>query len=86
MILWVLNYGTNYMQLFTMLNQLIFLSTIKSMFISLYDWCGGMFVILFTVQIQLIWYNIHNNMLIIATVINLFKIRLVWICCCFIKI
>jgi len=43
----------------------IFKHIIKNVFISLYDWycCWGMFVILFTVQIQHIWYNIHNNML-----------------------
>ena len=43
----------------------IFKHIIKNMFISLYDWyqCWSMFVIVFTVQTQHIWYNIHNNML-----------------------
>ena len=41
----------------------IFKHIIKNTFISLYDWYRfwGMFVILFTVQIQHVWYNIQNN-------------------------
>jgi len=42
--------------------------------------------ILFNVKIQHIWYKMHNNMLIIATIINHFKIKLISIYCCFIKI
>jgi len=45
----------------------IFKHIIKNMLIPLYYWyrSWGMVVILFTVQIQHIWYNIQNNMLLL---------------------
>jgi len=41
--------------------------TIKSLFNSAYNWylSSGMLAILFTVQIQHIWFKMHNDMLLL---------------------
>ena len=45
----------------------IYKQIIENMFISLCYWhrCWGMFVILFTVQMQHIWYKMPNNILLL---------------------